>query len=336
MALTSRSPRRPAGRRYGYADVDFDALRPLPLGEVLERLFGAELSRRSREAHASRLYIAAGHKIGISPGTAGPAEVWFDNSTGAHGVGAIDLVRHLRRCDARAAAAELSAAFHGAAARPRPPPPRDSGGDEPLPLPPPPCAAAWPRVRAYLTHVRGLPQSLIDDANRAGLVYADQRGNAVFPRARGGAFLRGTDVLRAWKSTTGRASCGPWCLPGAGAVHLVEAPIDGLAVRAVDPSAHVVATGGNVVAVAALAPFLPPGRQVFAAFDGDAAGERFAAQALALYGAERRAPPGGRKDWADAVRRHPNLIAGCWLSRHAPDEPSSSSYQFGRPQERER
>jgi len=69
---------------------------------------------------------------------------------------------------------------------------------------PPPFAAPaedarrWGQVRAYLVEERCLPEVFVDALHEKGFVYADRRGNAVFPRwdedlTVVGAALRGTD-----------------------------------------------------------------------------------------------------------------------------------------------
>lgn len=64
-------------------------------------------------------------------------------------------------------------------------------------IPPEKIEESWPLVREYLTQTRGLPAKQVDQLHQEGLVYADQRQNAVFLRRSFegeviGASLRGT------------------------------------------------------------------------------------------------------------------------------------------------
>lgn len=117
------------------------------------------------------------------------------------GGGAIDLVMHVNQCDFNQAVAWLNdrcgegATLEAVAyqtrviiqteqLRPFIPPVQDED--------------KWQQVKAYLTRERRLPSSLVDNLHHSGLVYADEKQNAVFIRRDleqqtiTGASLRGT------------------------------------------------------------------------------------------------------------------------------------------------
>ncbi len=64
--------------------------------------------------------------------------------------------------------------------------------------PPVPESSKWQEVRKYLTRTRKLPSGLVDSLHEQGLIYADDKQNAVFIRRSlneskiTGATLRGT------------------------------------------------------------------------------------------------------------------------------------------------
>lgn len=194
----------------------------------------------------------------------------------------------------------------------------------------------WPRVRKFLTDVRGLPGPLVDYAKKAGLLYADTMANAVFPRSNGGAFLRGSGPTKFTKTVGGKAN-GAYVIqgePGADCF-FCEAPIDGLSIKAMRPDAHIIAAGGNLLDADALAQLVPPGtRRVFLAHDADADGERLANNlrtALAGQGIEvkRAKPINGAKDWNDVLRAEPGRVAPAYGGPERPPEPPKPVEQPG-------
>ncbi len=117
------------------------------------------------------------------------------------GGGAIDLVMHVNGCDFKQAVAWLndrlgeSATLVAVTYQTR-----VIIQTEPVPklIPPTPDADKWQQVKTYLTRERRLPSSLVDQLYQQGLVYADDKQNAVFIRRDldeqtiTGASLRGT------------------------------------------------------------------------------------------------------------------------------------------------
>ena len=117
------------------------------------------------------------------------------------GGGAIDLVMHVNQCNFKQAVAWLndrmgeSATLEAVTYQTR----EIIQTEQPHPfIAPTPDADKWQQVKTYLTRERRLPSSLVDNLHDLGLVYADDKQNAVFIRRDleqqtiTGAALRGT------------------------------------------------------------------------------------------------------------------------------------------------
>lgn len=295
-----------------------DRLRALPLADVLQRVYGAVEAKDSKPSYQSRKFnLPDGRQIAIT------GEKWIEQG-GKGGKGAINLVMHLDGLEFKPAVRLLADYFDGpqlvaertreladAAAREV-----ADAAKEPTPTPRP-SPTMWPKVRQWLEDVRGIPGKLVDWLHEKGLVFADERGNAVFKREHGGAFVRGTGTQK-FHRTIGKADAGAFLVPGdiMQGLYLVEGPVDALAIKATAPAAMVVATGGNLIPPSRLAKLVPPGTKVYAAFDADAAGERLADEAATVMCAERHAPP-GHKDWAECVKNEPWRVSTAWLDSDA-------------------
>jgi len=167
-------------------------VRQVDLREVIERLGGV---RDRQDGHVWRL---DGDHINIT------GEKFYNHDRQRGGGGAIDLVMHATGYDFKQAVgwlrhehnAELAiaAATHHGARQAQEIAAREA---RPAFVQPQEDRARWGQVRDYLTDVRALPERLVDELHRAGTLYADGRGNAVFLRRdhdghTTGAFLRGT------------------------------------------------------------------------------------------------------------------------------------------------
>jgi len=294
-----------------------DRLRALPLDEVLTRVYGAREAHDSRPHYRSRKFdLPDGRQIAVT------GDKWIEQGARG-GKGAINLVMHLDNLEFKPAVRLLADYFDGqqlVAERTRQLADHAArevadASNEPTPTPAP-APDKWPKVRQWLSEVRGIPVKLSDWLHEKGLVFADERGNAVFARENGGAFIRGTGSSN-FKRTIGKADAGAFLIPGkvSAGIYLVEGPIDAMAIKAIKPDAVVLATGGNLISPAKLAQQIPAGAQVFAAFDRDEAGNRLARLAdEAFSGAERYAPPGPFKDWAECVKNEPWRVSPEWCN----------------------
>lgn len=289
--------------------ADADKLRTLPIDQVLRRVYGAELEKGSKDAHASKKFVLAdGRKIAVSKGR-DSADVWIEQ--GEIGKrGAINLLMHLDGIDYKGAVRLLAEHFapgaitteHARVLADRAASDVAKISKNPVPAPPP-DPAMWRQVRAWLKDVRGMPRKVIDYLHGLELLYADSRANAVFKRVNGGAFQRGTGNVK-FHRAIGGAECGPFVIPGDGKrVIIVEAPLDAVAVWATDPTATVIASGGDMIPPKNLSEWIAQGAEVLAAHDADPRGEQLAEATKSAFGAERKKPT--EKDWAETVRREP-------------------------------
>ena len=101
------------------------------------------------------------------------------------GGGAIDLVMHVRNCDFKQAVAWLNDRFgEGATLDAVTYKTREIIQTETIPkfTPPVPEESKWLAVKKYLTRSRKLPSGLVDALHQKGLIYADDKQNAVFIR----------------------------------------------------------------------------------------------------------------------------------------------------------
>jgi hypothetical protein len=305
-----------------------DQLRALSIDTVLRRVYGAELESGSHSRHASRKYLLPdGRKIGVSPGKTG-ADVWVEQG-GEGKRGAINLVMHLdelaykdavrllaEHFDSSAVAAEHAGELVKQAAADVK---EIAKGPVAAPAPDP---TKWPRVRKWLHEVRGMPRKLIDKLHSAGLLYADSRANATFKREAGGAFQRGTGSQKFHRSIGG-PECGPFIIPGnRKKVVLVEAPLDAIAVIAAHPGAMAIASGGDQLPPAKLAPWIPEGAEVLAGHDDDKRGNQVAKQAEEVFGAKRLKP--SNKDWAQTVKNEPWRVKAPWTDEDTSDPGKTS------------
>lgn len=290
--------------------TEADRLRGLPIGDVLMRLYGAELTHDSKEHHTTKKYkLSDGQEVAVSPAKTG-GEVWIVQGQSKGSKGAINLVMELDGTDYKNALKILGDAFGTTAvirehrrelvaqaqkqvkevlAEPRTAPPRDE--------------RRWPRVKEWLTDVRSIPAKLVDWLHAQKSIYADARNNAVFPRAKGGAFVRGTTPAPFHRAIGGK-DCGPYIIQGNDAqVVLCEAPVDAISLKALYPNAKVIALGGNLLSPQEVKQHIRPNAAVLLGFDNDKQGEVFKSQAKALWPhAETLQIPSGIKDWNEALQ----------------------------------
>jgi hypothetical protein len=298
-----------------------DRLRALDLGEVLERVYGATLAKGSKASHRSRKYkLPGGGEIAISQSEGG-GEVWIEQETSQGKKGAINLVMHLDGVEYKDAVRLLADHFDtGSIAADRlstiaPKVTREietAAIQEPAPIPTP-SEEKWAHVRQWLINDRGLPDRLVDIAYKKNRVFADSQGNAVFPRAAGGAFIRGTGKTRFFRTVGGKAS-GPFVIDGPGECWICEAPLDALSIKAVNPEARIIALSGGMLRPSDVVEHVPPGRAIRLGFDADEKGDCYARDAAAIWPSAIRCLPPSGKDWNDSVKDSPGMIHETWIT----------------------
>lgn len=187
---------------------------------------------------------------------------FYDFAPGSQkgGGGAIDLVMHVNNCDFKEAIAWLSDRFgesgvmRAAIARTQSEVIKIAQ-QQPRPefAPPPTDSSQWLSVHSYLTKKRGLPNNLVTALFESGLLYADERKNAVFGMRSlsgevMGAFVRGTvgedNTFMGYAKGTKRAQSWFYIRLGVQVsdeierVILCKSPIDTLSVAALEMEIH--------------------------------------------------------------------------------------------------
>jgi len=301
-------------------------VRAIDLPTVIERL-GGQVDRY--DAHKWRV---AGEHISIT------GERFYNHDRQQGGGGAIDLVMHAAGYDYREAVAYLrdnhgaDAAVTAATWRQAREARREAQeivrhAERAPVLVPDVDEDRWPRVRAYLTEDRGLPPHLIDALHQESLIYADGRANAVFLRVDdegliSGASLRGTLPGSEFKGLApgSRRDEGHFAFTigtperyMTPQYYITESAIDALSRAALltqtdERGAHVfVSTDGHGELPRR---WIDDGLErrglIHCGFDNDRGGDTLWKRVQEAYPrAEqivRERPPGGVKDWNDALR----------------------------------
>ena len=242
-------------------------------------------------------------------------EKFFDHLCGTGGGGAIDLVIHATGCsfpdalrflgghEGRREATDLKPA----ARRLR------------LPRPSP---RAWPRVREALVRQRALRADVLEACHGHGILYADDRLNAVFicRNASGrptGAEILGTAPQSGGKRFRGmaagsRKARGGFWLPcdrnRPALVILTESAVDAISARSLrieETREH----GAVVASTAGIAEAVPPWieewkpQAIICAYDADSAGDHAAQRLQVSDPRVTRLRPLGAKDWNEILVR---------------------------------
>jgi hypothetical protein len=288
---------------------DLARIRDLPLGAVLQHL-GAERDPKD-PAHNWRL---GGTRITVTD-----ARFYDHNAAGAlhrmrdgraGGGGAIDLVQYLKDVGFREAVRELGGlqGTLAVALTPRALSSRSSVDTRPLPTP---AVDRATRARWYLTAVRMIPESIVDQALHGKEVFADARGNVVF-RLRDevgqevGYEVRGT-YDRPYHSVHGEKGMFITKAGQARTAAFVESGIEALSYRALRGTGLIVSTTGSAIEKpATMARLLKArGYEIVTAFNADKSGDRMADRLRELLGAEvRRDRPAERQgtDWNEQLK----------------------------------
>lgn len=279
-----------------------DRLRALPLERVARRL-GYSRDPRNRLRWKRR-----GSVLSIS------AARFYDHCAARGGGGAIDLVLHIRQGSFRDALDFLDTLPASRQAPAPAPQPAQAPG---LRLPEP-RDERWPAVRRYLARSRRICTRLLDRCHRRGLLWADQRRNAVFlcrdrQHRPAGAELAGTRPDPSGRTFKGLAKGsrkqrgGFWLPPPDAApscVLLTESAVDALSARLL--SRHLPADT-LVASTAGVARRLPawlsefPASAILCGYDADAAGEHAADALQECHPGLRRLRPPDAADWNDLL-----------------------------------
>jgi Protein of unknown function (DUF3991)/Toprim-like len=290
---------------------DIARVRALPLEAVLRSLGAARDPKDP--AHNWRL--------GASRITVTDARFFDHNGAGAlhrmregraGGGGAIDLVQYVKDIGFREAVRELGGL---ASARES----LASVTDKPIPTPasadarprPTPALDRAQRARWYLTAVRLIPESIVEQEMQSGRVFADARGNVVF-RLRDeagrevGYEVRGT-YDKPYHSVHGEK--GMFVTKGdrTRSAAFVESGIEALSYRALRGTGLILSTTGSAIErPATMARLLKArGYEIVAAFNADKSGDRIADRLREhLRGEVRRdRPPESQgKDWNEQLQ----------------------------------
>lgn len=286
-----------------------DAVRDIPLETVL-RHWGAERDRRDRAQWRT--------EQGSLTVTGTQFFNWHRHEGGG---GAIDLVMHLGRGDARRAVAWLqqhlgsgpdAASSSSACSRASSSlaHAQDTSGRLRLPAA---NHAKLERVRRYLTEQRCLSASILEPLIDAGKVYADGRGNAVLLMVAGkanrtiGAELRGTGQ-RVWRGLAPgtRKDDGYFWIGERGSQQIVlcESAIDAISCLQLDSACICISTAGVRPDPPWLHPLLARGYDIYCGFDDDAPGNTVACRMIARHPSIKRLRPPAH-DWNDALEATP-------------------------------
>ena len=242
-------------------------------------------------------------------------EKFFDHLRGTGGGGAIDLVIHATGCRFPEALRFLGGHEGREKVATRKPAPRRLW----LPRPSP---RAWPRIRDALIRQRALRADVLDACHGRGLIYADDRLNAVFVcrNARGhttGAEIIGTAPQAGTKRFRGmapgsRKARGGFWLPcdrnRPAVVILTESAVDAISARSLrikgtnEHGAVVASTAGIASSVPTWIKDWKP-KRLICAYDADGAGDA-AADRLAVNDPRViRLRPCSAKDWNEILLR---------------------------------
>jgi 5S rRNA maturation endonuclease (ribonuclease M5) len=244
------------------------------------------------------------------------------------GGGAIDLVMHVNQCDFKQAVVWLNdrlgegATLEAVTYKTR----EILQTEAPRPfVSPEPDESKWQQVKTYLTRERRLPSNLVERLHQQGLVYADDKQNAVFTRRSldeqtiTGATLRGTagtDNTFKGLALGSKRNVGWFHFQQGGQsadpiqrAVLVESPIDAMSFAVLDrtdsrKTIYLSTDGAGQIPVEFLRTL--PAKSVIVAYDNDQSGNLMAQRVMEqLPNSIRRLPKA--KDWNQELKNMFNL-----------------------------
>ncbi len=165
-------------------------------------------------------------------------------------------------------------------------------------------------VRHYLIQQRALPAQLIDPLINTGLIYADDRGNAVFLMMAKANKPIGAELRAA--SSSSWHGLAPGTRKDQGLFHirgsrlhtivLCESAIDALSCHVIHPDCLCVSTAGARTKPKWLPALIKRGYNLYCGYDADPAGDRAAQNMITLNpNIKRLRPP--TKDWNETLIR---------------------------------
>ena len=168
-----------------------------------------------------------------------------------------------------------------------------------------------PKICQYLIHQRCLPKATVNYLIRRGILYADDKGNAVFlllgkEKRVVGAEIRGTnDNLRKWRGMAPGSKKNLGCFyirtRGANKVVLCESAIDAISYFVLHSNCMAMSTAGVNSVPPWLENLIEKGFEIFCAFDSDATGELMANKMIKLYPLVKRLRP-EKHDWNEVLQ----------------------------------
>ena len=293
-----------------------DKVRDLPLEQVADELgLDPDPKDKHKWQHENHIINIIGSKF-------------YDWQHLKGGGGAIDLVMHVNQCDFKQAVAWLNDRFgEGVTLQAATCKTKEIIQTEQLRsfIPPTIDESKWQQVRAYLTRERRLPSRLVDQLHHSGLVYADDKQNAVFLRRSldeekiTGASLRGTaGVDNTFKGLAlgSRRNAGWFHFQQGGQSSdsiqravLVESPIDAMSFAVLDrtdsrKTIYLSTDGAGTVPLKFLRQL--PNKSVIIAYDNDQPGNLMAQRVIEqLPNSVRRLPKA--TDWNQELKNMFNL-----------------------------
>jgi len=269
-----------------------DRVRGIPLQDMLQ-LVGAKRDRQDKAKwHTAR---------GVISCTAAKFINW---NQGVGGGGAIDLAMHLNNLGFKAAVEWLCHCFPNLDCRE----PLESARTSELRLPPQ-DPGNLPAVQRYLTDERAIPSFCVRYLIESGRLYADNRGNAVFPllgkeNAPVGAELRGTTTAR-WRGMApgSQKDLGYFSVsaPGVRTAILCESAIDAISCFELHPLCLCVSTSGARPNPRWLPELIDQGFEIYCGFDSDSTGDAMAGTMITLHPEIKRLRP-TQNDWNDILQ----------------------------------
>jgi hypothetical protein len=302
---------------YGEMKKRADMVRSIDLQEVLNCIYNVNTALTSGlRGHQHRRHRYDKYKWHTPQGMLSVTSEKFINwTTGVGGGGAIDLVIHLMGYDFKTAVnwlwRNVSHPGVGATNHQQVDVDRTDRADRNLKTLklPKRVDGKLPQIFQYLTHQRCLPQATINHLIRSGMIYADNKSNAVFlllgkEKTVVGAELRGTTTKR-WRgmATGSRKDLGCFYIKRSHTNKMVlcESAIDALSCFALNRDFIALSTSGANPNPAWLTTFINKGFEIYCGFDADEIGDSHAEKMMRRYPSVIRLRP-IKHDWNEILQ----------------------------------